>query len=282
MPLPISKKKLIEQKLRLIKSGEQGEKDAAYFINFDLAKSENWAVIHDLRIEDDGRVAQIDHLLINRLFDIYVLESKHFSNGVKITSDGEFLIIRDNKYLSTESPIEQNKRHIIVLKQIIEKQDIMPKRLGISIKPAFYNYVLISPKSRVIRPSSDVFDTKNVIKADTLRNAIDKRVDKASTISTLGAVTKFSSTETLMQIARSLAALHKPLRIDYRKRFGIIEMGTKPNPEKPVAAKKPLRHYCDNCKKPITKKAAQFCLSNGQRFGTNVYCINCQNSFPRK
>jgi hypothetical protein len=42
----------------------------------------NRMTIHDLRIEVDGRVAQIDHLVISRLLDVWVLESMHFSEGV--------------------------------------------------------------------------------------------------------------------------------------------------------------------------------------------------------
>jgi hypothetical protein len=45
-------------------------------------------VIHDLRIEHRGRVAQIDHLLINRVLDIFVLESKNYYYGVKISEEG--------------------------------------------------------------------------------------------------------------------------------------------------------------------------------------------------
>jgi len=96
--LPENKKFMIERELRFIRSGDQGETDAAYFIDFHFGSNKNWAVIHDLRLEHNGRVAQIDHLLINRYFEVYVLESKNFSYGVKITDTGEFLVNYDNKY----------------------------------------------------------------------------------------------------------------------------------------------------------------------------------------
>src|SRR5690606_29589146 len=79
------------EELRKRKAGIRGEHDSAYLIDFDYAKSPNWAVIHDLRIELGGRIAQIDHVLINRWMDVYVLETKHFHAGIKITDDGEFL-----------------------------------------------------------------------------------------------------------------------------------------------------------------------------------------------
>src|SRR3546814_954592 len=71
--------------LRLVDpAGQTGERDSAYLIDFDYASSPNWAVIHDLRLEHGSRTAQIDHLLINRWMDVYVLETKHFHAGIKI------------------------------------------------------------------------------------------------------------------------------------------------------------------------------------------------------
>src|SRR5450759_1036572 len=67
----------IEQEIRSIRAGVSGERDAAYEIEFHLAANKNQMTLHDLRVECDGRVAQIDHLIINRLLDIWVCESKH-------------------------------------------------------------------------------------------------------------------------------------------------------------------------------------------------------------
>jgi len=68
------KRNLVQKELFALKKGQSGEKDAAYLINFDFGNSENWAILHDLRLRAGGLVAQIDHLLINRFFDFYVLE----------------------------------------------------------------------------------------------------------------------------------------------------------------------------------------------------------------
>src|SRR3546814_4965533 len=87
------------KELRNRRAGLKGERDSAYLIDFDYASSPNWAVIHDLRLEHGGRTAQIDHLLINRWMDVYVLETRHFHAGIKITEDGEFL--RWNNYQKT-------------------------------------------------------------------------------------------------------------------------------------------------------------------------------------
>jgi hypothetical protein len=100
--------------LAIRKAGVKGETESAYLLDFHFADSPNWALIHDLRLEHNGRVAQIDHLLINRWMECYVLETKHFNAGIKITEDGEFLRWNDYKHYfeGMPSPLLQNERHM--------------------------------------------------------------------------------------------------------------------------------------------------------------------------
>jgi hypothetical protein len=59
---------------------------------------------------------------------------------------------------------------------------------------------LVFPKSIIIRPSNEKFDSSFVIKADTLRTKIDREVEET---------------------ARRLGAFHKPLKVDFRPKFGL-------------------------------------------------------------
>ena len=135
---PADRKKRIEHELRVVRAGVKGEQEAAYLIDFYFKDQESWIVIHDLRLEIGGRVAQIDHLLLHRCLDFYVLETKHFSSGLKITEDGEFL--RWNHYQKTyegmASPLAQNDRHVTVLRDAFAQIE-MPKRLGVRLSPTF-------------------------------------------------------------------------------------------------------------------------------------------------
>jgi len=109
---------------KTIKNGTQGEKDAAYHIDFYFAKSKKWAVIHDLRLEREGQGAQIDHILVNRFFDFFVLESKNYSSEIKITPHGEFQAYYGKRWSGIESPLEQNKRHIHFLQGFLQNKEI--------------------------------------------------------------------------------------------------------------------------------------------------------------
>ena len=155
---------LIKRKLKAMRSGIYGEKDAAYYIDFYFGNSKNWAVIHDLRLEHKGQVAQIDHLLINRFFDMYVLESKNYSSKLKISPGGELQVYNGKEYSGIPSPIEQNKRHIHLLDLFPKSNNILPKRMRISIRQRFKNIILVSPKPIITRPPEEKFDTRESLK----------------------------------------------------------------------------------------------------------------------
>ena len=220
-----SQRFLIERELRAIRSGVSGERDSAYYIDFYFGDSKNWAVIHDLRLEHKGKVAQIDHLLINRFFDMYVLESKNYAYKLKITPDGEFQTYYGKEYVGIPSPIEQNKRHIHLLGLFLKHHNILPKRVGISIRPRFKNLILVSPKSVITRPLKKKFDTGSVIKADTLRTRIDRELDRENPLANLATLSKTCTSSTLMKTARTLAGFHQPIRVDFRTRFGVMTKG---------------------------------------------------------
>jgi hypothetical protein len=95
----------IEQEIRFIQSGLVGEREAAYEIDFHFGPSKNWAVIHDLRIEHCGRIAQIDHILMNRFLDVWVCESKRFSEGIAINEYGECSAFYGGKAHGVASPL---------------------------------------------------------------------------------------------------------------------------------------------------------------------------------
>ena len=87
--------------------------------------------------------------------------------------------------------------------------------------PSFHNYVLVAPNSRVDRPPSSAFDSGMVIKADALVTAINKRVDSMGVAETFATGAKIVSFETLETFAHELVKRHRPIKINYAKKFGI-------------------------------------------------------------
>lgn len=280
------KKQLIERELRNLSIGMATERQAAFEIDFYAAPSKNLFVIHDLRLEIGGRVAQIDHLLMNRAFEVFVLETKTFSTGLSINDRGEFSTFYEGKEVGIPSPIEQNARHISVLKDAFEEIGL-PKRLGITLQPAFNSVVLVSPKAIINRPKLADLDA-SVIKLDQFFSWYHKKMDALTLKDTVG-LFKICSSETIKNLGEKLLSLHKPSRVDYIKKFDLGPALLSKDPVEPVYAeqkneialtvlkrKEENEYFCAKCKTSIAAVVAKFCWNNKSRFGGKAYCRTCQ------
>lgn len=217
-----TQKTAIERERNSLAAGVSNEKDSAYHIDFRFGQSRNWVVLHDLRIEEKGRVAQIDHLLINRFLEFYVLESKSYSSGVQINDQGEFSIWVGRRSVGIASPIEQNQRHISVLRDLLDALP-MPSRLGIRLNPSLQSYVLVSERATIKRPAERLAEYSSIIKADMLATKIDREVDEAGALKALSSVAKMVSSEAIESIGRLLVMEHKPHAVNYVAKFGLKE-----------------------------------------------------------
>lgn len=289
-------RKRIDQEIRNIMTGAKGEKEAAYEMEFHFGNSLNWMIIHDLRLEYKGRVAQIDHLLINRVLEIYVCESKHFSDGIAINDLGECSAFWNNKPYGVASPIEQNRKHMLVLQSVFDDGWVkLPSRLGFTLKPTLKGLVLVSKNARITRPKASVADIDTIIKNDQLKSRIDQDVGKESTIGGIGLLAKVISQETLEALAQRIAALHQPIDFDWEGKFGISKAVARTKSPAPVAKvtavetatstskiadeeKAQQKRVCHSCGKTVSYTVAKFCWDRKGRFGGNVYCMDCQKS----
>lgn len=221
--LPEPTRRRIDQEIRNIRQGARTERDATYDIEFYASSNANVMTIHDLRIELGGRAAQIDHIVINRFFDVWVCESKSFSTGVSINERGEWSTYWGGKAHDIPSPIEQNKRHAAVLADVFRLGAVtLPKRFGLPIVPQIRTVVLVANRARVSRPrgflSSQVDGLESVIKSEQLVATIDLSLRKKDLAD---ALLSFVGRDTVEDLARQLASLHKPVTIDWAARFGL-------------------------------------------------------------
>jgi hypothetical protein len=215
-----TQKFLIERELKRLNPQGNGSHAPAHFINFYCEDCPDWAIIHDLKIESNGFAAHIDHLLINKFLDIHLFESRNYNDNIKITADGEFLVFDGHRYQSVNSPLDENQKRIQVLTDLLVENKILPKRMGIPLKPKISSYVLVSPGATVIRPPESVYDTSSVISADYLTKTLLKQVRRLKrTFDRIKSLPTAFKAETLAKVAAKLAAMNKPHLIDYRRIF---------------------------------------------------------------
>ena len=88
----------------------------------------------------------------------------------------------------------------------------------------------------------------------------------------------------MLAVANQLAYLHRPVTIDYKKKFGIIVYPTgdavKQNTGRRVTHVNAHREQCFACHKPITVRVADYCQERPAVYGGKLYCFDCQKLIP--
>lgn len=187
----------------------RGNAHAAGLIDSDYARSPDWAVIHDLYLQHGGRYAHIDHLLINRWMDVYVLDSSSFDAELRISDQGEFQCWNDAsaQFQKIASPVEQSQRIGLLRDAIAEIAQ--PALLGMKrVLPSYQSYVLVSPTA--IPERSGHFDCSRVITPDQLGKLVLHDIDQGNVyLGLIKAAAKTIPGQVIESIARRLAGLHR-------------------------------------------------------------------------
>ena len=192
-----------------VRNGIEGERDASHYIDRHFHGGENHVVLHDLRLIDEGDVAQIDHLIIGRGFIFYLLETKCFRGDMLINDQGEFMVdYGKGRRFGIPSPIEQSKRHEAVLLRVLDRLGIAGRTQE---KPLIKHAVLIHPKGIITRPDPKRFDTRDVIKADQFGTWRERFVDKGLGVGkVLMAMLNLRSLDTIAEWGQMLKRQHRP------------------------------------------------------------------------
>ena len=280
----------IEREIVTIRVGEAGERDAAYEIELYFGRSTNFMTIHDLRIEVGEFSAQIDHLILNRLGEIWVCESKHFAEGVSVNEHGEWTRWWSGRPQAIPSPVEQNRRHMHLLARLFDDGLVpWPKRLGVApMRPDLRSLVLVSNNARIGRPRRQIAELDEVIKVEKLRTRVLDAIDSSSPLRMARAM----GTNGLEAFARNLAALHRPHPIDWAARFGLgpepaavrsvaptpsTSGPDRPRPSKPSPIAAGRR--CDRCHGSITNAEVYFTtVVHRATYAGGAFCRACQDA----
>lgn len=253
-----------------ILSGLKHRRDSAYHLDFYFSESRDWAVLHDLRLEMGELSTQIDHLLIGRHLDIYVIESKYFNSEVRLNEQGEFSYLLNRKPISVPSPLQRNRDNIAFLNHFLQENGLLPSRLGLTIKPQFHSIVLLSPTSRLTLPKAPPFDCSGVIHADRFLQRFSRNLEEPGVGDFVG-MARMVSASALESLAGRLSQRHIPRSIDYAGRYGM-----KPPQRNEVFEECRNGCNCAQCNRRVTERVARYCMENRELFSGRVYCFDCQ------
>lgn len=180
------KKEYIKRKVDnpIFQKGFDNESDLAYFLDFQFRNDPLTMVIHDIKLEYNGRTAQIDHLVIRPAL-IYVIEAKYFGGKLKF-NEKDWNVIYPRKTISIPSPILQNERHISVLRDLMNNEKSLWSSKDKPYDLVLKNVILVSNKTIFANEAP-----KGVFKIDDFESA-RKEHAKESLSSVIGFVKAIS------------------------------------------------------------------------------------------
>lgn len=205
----IRQKSDIQSEIDNIVTGMRGEADASYYLDQEFRHRDDVVVIHDLRIEEEGDIAQIDHIVINRRRQAVVLETKALKAEISCNDDGEWEAAYGRQKYSIASPLEQCKRHATVLRRWLARRKTALREV--------IPVVLASPTTKIGQRTAGPEDPE-LVKSDLFNRWFDK-ISKANS-NFIGMDDDVMSEDELAGIGYRLVKAHTPVQFDWRKRFG--------------------------------------------------------------
>ena len=292
--LDARQKEWLRVELRNLTAGIKGEREAAFHLDGHYKDGQNNVLLHDLRFQVDGEVAQIDHLVINRTGYMVLIETKNYSGDLEVNVHGEFTVRYGKERYGIPSPYEQSRRHARILGKLLERLEISTRTDKL---PEFHNVVLMHPQAIIQRPDAKALDTSFLIKADQFRAWHEKLVDGFSTGGVFKAIFNIRSPDTIKAWGEKLKRQHRPQDLLDLPDF----MQPKPQPAKAVMEPRPpapvfaaapatpspaqadaslaKKLICAHCREKISFPEGKFCWNNAKRFGGLQYCREHQGLF---
>ena len=163
------KKDIIEKDIMLQKYGISGEGNVHYELKNSFMPM---LCLHDVRIEHEDYVAQLDFVVITNKF-LAVLETKRLNGDVTVNWDGDFIRTirtRSGKQFKEGiySPITQNTRHLKILK------DVLSQKLKINAIPLKSLVVIANPKSIINKDKCPRDIKDSLYKCDQVIKQLEK------------------------------------------------------------------------------------------------------------
>ncbi len=294
LQLDARQREWLKEELDRLRKGIAGEREAAHYLDSFLADGKNTVLMHDLRFEVDGQVAQIDHMWITRDSTFVLFETKNFSGNLRINELGEFSVMYGTREYGIPSPFEQSRRHAKVLQKLLDKLEIK-SRVGTQME--YRHIVLVDPKATITRPPAKAFDTSMVIKADQFPEWRKRFIDEdVGVLDALKTLSNIRSAETIKAWGEKLIRQHRPAHLlklpDFMqpkspRTTAPVDQRTHNNrgPSEPSSSAKSdaadlaRKLICAHCRTKISFPEGKFCWNNEKRFGGLQYCREHQDLF---
>lgn len=108
---------------RFQKAGDDAELQMAHYLKRAFGSDSNVHVFNNLRLEHEGEVAQIDHLVFHRAGFI-IVESKSVTSSVRINEREEWARQWNGRWSGMPSPVLQARRQAELLRALLQAHKV--------------------------------------------------------------------------------------------------------------------------------------------------------------
>jgi hypothetical protein len=159
-----------------VRAGRKAEDQMAFYLRRAFGENPKVQVINGLRLERQGEVAQIDHLVVSN-HGFVLIESKSVTSQIQVNAQGEWARRVGAAWQGMPSPLLQAERQADLLRALLNDHvdDFFPKLLGLQLtfkSVPFDVLVAISDSGMIQRPPG--FATDQVLKADQITGRIQE------------------------------------------------------------------------------------------------------------
>ncbi len=201
-------------------AGHQQESDVAFYLRRAFKNRADVAVFNDLRLEYDGEVAQIDHLVITTL-GFCLIESKSIRAEVEVNQKGEWTRIYNGNKTGMPSPIKQVELQEKLLKAVLRENDadILGKLFGL-VQTGFGGRLwkticAISSDAVIDRDMMPKSISDRVLKSEFIADWVDKATTEgqgaSKILKTIASTNPVFTKDEFKRICDFLVAADKPL-----------------------------------------------------------------------
>ena len=178
---------------------------ATELIDKQFADSEEWAVVHDLRLRVKGHALQINHLLVSNTLCFVCVDTRFLRYGLKMGDAGQFHVFNSHETRRVASPVNKMAKDVRMFRDHIQNLGVLPSRFGFVQKALLKGYVLTDPSLRLDLDVNPVSGNIGVCSSDVLFPMLWKKDLKASRV-----FSKNLSADDLFELASHVADLHTP------------------------------------------------------------------------
>lgn len=276
---------------RMRAAGKAAEDDACWYIDRTLGKSKNWKILHDVILFDKKGDCwcQIDHLVFGRLGYFLVLETKSSKQGMSLDkTTGAWSVWYDRRRQPIKSPVIQNERHIEVLKDFLQTNKVMPRRLGLPVSASFTSWILIEPGCSLPKE----YGGAQLVQRDHFEKSLDAFIAKIGISSILRIMgvdehTKIydailAESEENKRVRTTAPIVRRQEQIAVVEPVKQVSEEVKYGPSKDIVVTPPQikvtesGKYCIKCEVELSHKEAAYCRFNFAKLGRQYLCRKCQ------